>query len=78
VGRARFQLDIELQVDFTEVEVDLSEAFHDLRLGDVVAIEVNHSGGIGEEAPSPHVNDEFQDVDVPAMHYRIASEKVEF
>lgn len=78
VGGARFQVEIELHVDFAKVEVELREALHDLRLGDVVAVEVDYSGGIGEKAPSPHVNDEFQDVDVPAVHYRIASEEVEF
>jgi hypothetical protein len=78
VGVARFQLEIELHVDFAEVEVELREAVHDLRLGDVVAVEVDYSGGVGEKAPSPHMNDEFKDVDVPAVDYRIASEEVEF
>ena len=48
VGGARFQLEIELHVDFAEVEVKLCKALHDLRLGDFVAVEVDYSGGVGE------------------------------
>lgn len=78
MGGARFQPEVELHVDFAEVKVKLCEALHDLRLGDGVAVEVDYSGGVGEQAPSPHVNDEFQDIDVPAVNLRIVSEEVEF
>lgn len=48
VGGARFQPEVELHVDFAEVEVKLCKALHDLRLGDVVAVEIDYSGGVGE------------------------------